>query len=57
MGWRIQDTLRACVPPITLLEVVKNDLLIKEAKERMILDMIEWWRKINVGHPYHRIHG
>ena len=27
---------------ITLVEVVKNDMSIKEATEKMTLDMIEW---------------
>ena len=33
---------------ITLVEVVKNDMSIKEVTKSMMLDIIEWWRRTNV---------
>jgi hypothetical protein len=33
---------------ITLIEIVKNDMSIEELTENMILDRIEWWKKIHV---------
>jgi hypothetical protein len=33
---------------ITLIEIVKNDMSIEELTENMILDKIEWWKKIHV---------
>ena len=35
-------------PKITLVEVVKNDMLIKEVTESIALDEIEWWKIIHV---------
>jgi hypothetical protein len=33
---------------ITLVEVVKNDMSIKEVTKSMMLDIIEWWRRTHV---------
>jgi len=33
---------------ITLVEVIKNDMLIKEVTEHMALDIIEWRKNIHV---------
>ena len=35
-------------PKITLVEVLKNDVLIKEVTESIALDEIEWWKIIHV---------
>ena len=35
-------------PKITLVEGVKNDMLIKEVTESIALDEIEWWKIIHV---------
>ena len=35
-------------PKITLIEVLKKDMSIKEVMESMILDRIEWQEKIHV---------
>ena len=35
-------------PKITLVEIVKMNILVKEVTKNMILDRIEWWRKIHV---------
>ena len=35
-------------PKITLVEVVKNDVLIKEVTKSIALDEIEWWKIIHV---------
>ena len=35
-------------PKITLVEEVKNGIVIKEITKSMILNKIEWWRRIHV---------
>ena len=34
-------------PKITIVEVVKNDMSIKEVRKSEILDRIEWWKRIH----------
>ncbi len=38
-------------PKITLIEVVKNDMLINNITESMTLDRIEWRKRIHVTNP------
>ena len=38
-------------PKITLVEIVKMNILVKEGTKNTILDRIEWWRKIHVVDP------
>ena len=38
-------------PKITLVEIVKMNILVKEETKNMILDRIEWWRKMHVVDP------
>jgi hypothetical protein len=38
-------------PKITLIEVVKNDMLIKKVTESMTSDRIEWRKRIHVADP------
>ena len=38
-------------PKITLVEITKMNILVKEVTKNMILDRIEWWRKIHVVDP------
>ena len=35
-------------PQIKLVEVVKKDISIKEVTKSMVLDIIEWWKRIYV---------
>jgi hypothetical protein len=35
-------------PKITLVEIVKKEMLVKEVIESMILDRIEWWIRIHM---------
>ena len=38
-------------PKITLVEIVKMNILVKEVTKNTILDRIEWWRNIHVVDP------
>ena len=38
-------------PKITLVEIVEMNILVKEVTKNMILDRIEWWRKMHVVDP------
>ena len=38
-------------PKITLVELIKKEMLIKELKRSMIMDMLEWWRRKHVANP------
>ena len=38
-------------PKITLIEVVKNDMLINNVTKSMTLDKIEWRKRIHVADP------
>ena len=36
---------------ITLIEVIKNDLLIKEVTKGMVFHRIEWWKLMHMNEP------
>ena len=38
-------------PKITLIEVIKNNMSIKEVIERLTLDKIKWRKRIHITNP------